>query len=204
MIKTVNHNIGEKFVLLTELPTSSVYRIFRSFDGKFFNKVTSMFEEYSATSNYEFTLYPHPASTGISSSRVNYLPNIPLDLVFEFLDANKVPVGYQRHTFGGFFDESKPSLCVIYGKVTDISGRPIPNARIEVSANKNPYFIRTYANIGPSTYTVSDEAGYFQIPLIKGIEVTVSIPATGFSVVGYVPNKDSVELKPNCLGSVYG
>lgn len=201
MLQTYSHNIGEKFVLLSDLPADSKYRIFRSFDGKYFNKLTKVFETIEPTTPevYEHPVFTHPGSPHLKMSRVNFLPKVPLDLVFEFLDNTGVSILMERHIFGGFFDESKPGVCVIFGRIIDISGRPVPNTKVEVSHNRDAYFTNTYANVGPRTYAATDEAGYFEIPLIKGIQVTINVASIGFATTGYVPDKDAVELSKNCL-----
>lgn len=197
----IQHSIGEKFTLLTTFPATHKFRVFRSFDGKYFNKASVKFEEYnpSLISSYEYSLFDHPTSPSLRMSRVNFLPKIPMDVVLEFVAPIVGVVGMERHLFGGFFDEGRPGLCIVFGRIYDPSGRPIPNARVEVAVNRDAYFVSTYSNVGPSTFTVTNEAGYFELPLVKNIQVTINIPAIGFVTTGYVPNKEAVELASNCL-----
>jgi len=202
-MQIISHNLGEKFTLLSTLPLTHIYRIFRTFDGNYFNKQTGKFEALNPTyaSQYEFQLFQHPTSSVLRMSRVNYLPKLPLDVVIEFLNpADKAtPVLLERHLFGGFHDENRPPTCLVFGRIFDPMGNPISNARVEVAVNRDAYFVNTYSNVGPSTFTVTDASGYFELPLVKGLQVTINLPAIGFVTNGYVPNLEAVELSHNCL-----
>ena len=201
-MQIIPHKIGEKFTLISTLGLDHTYRVFRTFDGKYFNKQTQKFEQFndSYSSDFEFYLYPHPTSSLLRVSRVNYLPKLPLDLIFEFMDKDKNIVFMERHTYGGFHDESKPQTCIVFGKIYDPMGHPISNARVEVAVNRDAYFTNTFSNVGPSTFTVTDSAGYFELPLVKGLQVTINIPATGFVTSGFVPTTlEAVELNYTCL-----
>lgn len=203
MITLIEHKIGEQFVLLSDLPAPSLYRVYRAIDGKYFNSFTSSFEFMPVPNsvNYDFPLYPHPTIPYLSLSRINYLPRIPLDLVFEFLSASNkaVPLSLERHTFGGFFDEKKPHLCILYGTIFDPSGNPLKNTAVETYLNRSGYFVDKFPIIGKTASALTDDRGYFQLPIMQGLNVTVTIPATGFTTTGYVPKYSSLELTGYCL-----
>lgn len=203
MITLVEHKIGEQFVLLSDLPAPSLFRVYRSVDGKYLNNFTSGFELMGAvnSANYDFPLYPHPSISYLSLSRINFLPRIPLDLVFEFFAAGDktTPLRLERHTFGGFFDEKKPKLCILYGTIFDPSGNPVRNAAVETYLNRSGYFVDKFPIIGKTSSALTDERGYFELPLMQGLNVTVTIPAIGFTTTGYVPKYSSIELTGYCL-----
>ena len=199
-MEIINHKIGESFTLITENPLITGYRVFRSFDGKYFNRERKLFEvwEDENKDSYFFPFFPHQVE-GLQVSRVNYIPKNQQDLIFEMLDVDLTVVIRERHLFGGLYDESKPDLCVVYGTIYDPSGHPIKNSKVEAVLNKNGYFIDKMPILGPVAIAVTDDRGYFELPLIQGINVTISIPALSFTTSGYVPKASSVLLSGYCL-----
>ena len=198
-METINHKIGEKFSLLSDLPSTSVYRVARVSDGKYFNRDTREFEVLPIDStSFTFTLYNH-SIPGLTVSEVEYIPTGQQDLIFEFVSSQGIVVKRERHVFGGLRDKNSPKVSVLFGTIYDISGSPIRNAKIEVSLNKAGYFIDKNPIIGPMATAVSNDSGYFELPLIQGINVTITISAIGFVTNGYVPSVSVIELSPYCL-----
>jgi hypothetical protein len=199
---TYNHKIGEQFTLVSDIPSARTYRIFRASDGRYFNKINRSFEVIEAPSRASFcdmSLSAHPSGSSLLYSHINFLPRIQLDLVFEFHDINGIIVGFERHTFGGYTELSRPGLCVLFGTLYDPSGNPLVGTRVDAALNKSGYFIDKHPIISPATSSLTDSRGYFELPLIHGINVTVSIPATGFTTRGYVPKTGTLELTGYCL-----
>jgi uncharacterized secreted protein with C-terminal beta-propeller domain len=169
-------------------------------DGKYFNKDTREFDRYT-TDNYTsfvFTLYNHHIP-GLTVSEVEYIPVGQQDLIFEYVDSIGTVLKRERHVFGGSRDKNAPKACVIFGTIYDTSGSPIRNATVKVSLNKAGYFIDKNPIVGPELSTVSDESGYFELAVIQGVNVTITIPAIGFVTSGYVPLISVVELSPYSL-----
>lgn len=198
-MQIVNHKIGESFYLLVEDASVITYKVIRSSDGKYFNRERQLFEVRTPgdDTQYLFPLFPSEIQ-GVKVSRVNYIPKIQQDLVFEFSSDTGV-VYRERHLFGGMYDESNPNLCIVYGTLYDPSGRPMPNVRVEASLNRNGYFIDKVAIMGPVASAVTDDRGYFEMPLIQGINVTITVSSLAFSTTGYVPTSPSVKLSGYCL-----
>lgn len=203
-MQTFNHKIGEKFTLLTNYPTTNVYKVMRVIDGKAFNRSTSKFEVFNPLepNSFYFPLFQHQIE-GLTSSEVYYLPEFQMDLVFEFLqpdiDGNYTPFAHERHLFGGFRDKDTPKLCVVYGTIYDPTGAAVKGARIDATLNRQGMFIDKTPMVSPTAYAVTDDAGYFELPLMQGINVSINIPAIGFCTNGYVPMYSSVKLSPYCL-----
>jgi len=199
-MEITNHKIGEHFTLITENPLVRSYRVFRSYDGKYFNRDRKLFETWEAENadSYIFPFFPHPVP-GLQLSRVNYIPKTQQDLIFEYIDSSSSVVKRERHVFGGLYDESRPGLCIIYGTLYNPSGLPIPNTILEASLNKNGYFLDKVPIMGPVATAVTDERGYFELPLVQGINVTINIPAVSFTTSGYVPKTSTAVLSGYCL-----
>lgn len=206
-MEIINHKLGEKFTLLTELPPeATTYRVARVTDGRFYNKLKRQFETYisSDINNFLFNLHTHHIP-GLASSEVEYLPEAQQDLIFEFLqkdiDGNYHVVSRERHVFGGFKDKDSPKLCIIFGYIYDPSGRPVVGARVDATLNRNGYFIDKTPLLAPTSYAITDDSGYFEMPLMQGINVTITIAALGFVTKGYVPLLSNVKLSAYCLSS---
>lgn len=202
-MQTFNHKIGEQFTLVLESPDAVTYRILRATDGRYFNKANRSFEviasEAERASFCDIPLANHPSGAALKSANINFLPRIQLDLIFEYRNATGETLLFERHTFGGFTELSKPGLCVIFGTLYDPSGNPLVGTKIDAALNKSGYYIDKHPIISPAITTVTDERGYFELPLIQGINVTISIPATGFTTRGYVPKQSNLELSGYCL-----
>jgi hypothetical protein len=199
-MEIINHKIGESFTFITEDTRAKSYRVFRSYDGKFFNRERKLFEVWEDVNKntYIFPLFPHTVP-GLQLSRVNYIPKTQQDLIFEILAEDNTVLYRERHLFGGLYDEAKPNLCIIYGTLYDPSGHPVINTKIEASLNKKGYFIDKIPVMGPVATALTDDRGYFELALIQGINVTINIPAIGFVTSGYVPKTSSSQLSTYCL-----
>lgn len=199
MIDVLTHKIGEKFTLVTDVPIDSKVRVIRSVDGRHYNKVDKLFETFNPlnTSKYDFDLTQ--LTDSLSKLFVDFIPKTVNDLVFEFRDGSGEYLYSERHTFGGFYDASTPNKCIIYGTVLTPSGTPCNNVKVEALLNKSGYFIDKHPLLGPVAGTYTNEIGYFELPLIQGISVTINIPSSNFTTSGFVPNVPSLELSPYCL-----
>lgn len=108
-------------------------------------------------------------------------------------------VSGEYHVFGLQDNASQPQLCTIFGTILDVSGRPMSGQKVDIYLNKSGYFVHKAGLIGYAASAISDESGYWEIPVIIGLDVTVSIPVIGFSQSGFVPALTSVELTPETL-----
>lgn len=199
MIDVITHRIGEKFTLVTDVPVTSKVRVLRSSDGRYLNKVDKLFETFNPLNitKYEFEL--SPLNDALSKLFVDFIPRTQNDLIFEFRNDDGIHLQSERHTFGGFHDANVPNKCILFGNIMNPSGQPLSNAKVEALLNKSGYFIDKHPLLGPVAGTYTDENGYFELPLLRGISVTVNIPSTSFTTSGYVPNLPSIELSPYCL-----
>jgi len=198
MIAEFYHKINEKVVIVKEQVSTLTLTIRRISDGYYFNNSTSLFEAYNAA-NASYYTYPFVAlfDTTLVSLTLATLPDIVQDLLFTYTDNGIVT--WERHIFGGTEVINSPSRCIIYGTLLDVSGAPISNQPVKADLNRAGYFVSKSGIIGEAASTLTDETGYFELPLVTGLDVTINIPIIGFSVKGYVPSVASVELTSQAL-----
>jgi hypothetical protein len=108
-------------------------------------------------------------------------------------------ISYEKRIFGGSVLSSQPQVCTIYGRLLDVSGKPMVGQKIEVYLNRAGYFTHKAGLVGYAATALSDETGYWEIPIIVGLDVTINVPIIGFSQSGFVPPASSVELTPETL-----
>lgn len=106
---------------------------------------------------------------------------------------------FERHVFGGEVSASENATCTIYGTLLDVSGNPMAGQKVEVYLNRAGYFTHKSGLVGYAATALTDESGYWEIPIIIGLDVTINIPVIGFSQSGFVPALTSVELTPETL-----
>jgi hypothetical protein len=200
MIEVFQHKIGEKFSLVTDLP-ASILRIYRSSDAKYFNTVVKRFEDYNTTTASQYVMATSPLlGTGLNTLTIDFLPKTQNDLIFEFIDPQNLNIiGRERHLYGGYFDPTSSPLCVVYGTVINPSGKPMEGVRVDAFINRGGYFVDKHPIVGPETSAITDGLGYFEMPLLQGISVTVTISELGFKSSGFVPKISSLELTPYCF-----
>ena len=71
--------------------------------------------------------------------------------------------------------------------------------RVEAYLNRAGFFTHKAGLIGYAATTLTDDTGYFELPLIVDLDVTINVPIIGFSTRGFVPNRASVELTHQAL-----
>lgn len=118
---------------------------------------------------------------------------------FDVIDPTTVSTWYERHVFGGAPTISEPNLCKVYGTLKDVSGKPLAGQKVEAYLNKAGFFTHKAGLIGYAATALTDDTGYFELPLVIGLDVTINLPIVGFTTRGYVPNVGSVELTTQTL-----
>lgn len=108
-------------------------------------------------------------------------------------------VSYERHLFGGRHSINEPTTCRVYGTLKDVSGSPLEGQKVEAYLNRAGFFTHKAGLIGYAATALTDETGYFELPLIVGLDVTINVPIIGFTQRGFVPNLTSVELTSQTL-----
>lgn len=108
-------------------------------------------------------------------------------------------MSFEKHVFGLPNNASQPQICTVYGTLLDVSGKPLVGQKIEVYLNRAGYFTHKAGLVGYAATALSDESGYWEIPIIVGLDVTINVPIVGFSQSGFVPPLSSVELTPETL-----
>ena len=94
---------------------------------------------------------------------------------------------------------SNPDVCVVYGYVYDITGVPddqISPDYIALTAQRTPGLIHLsgrFITVDESDVRVSD-SGYFEIELIRGLQVKLEAPRFGLYKTITVPNQATVDL----------
>lgn len=195
-LQEFRHKIGEHLTVVRQTPSSSTpptITIRRVADGFYFNWLTKVFEEVTdaPTSNHSMEMLPFFSTvpTTLWSRDVSGLPKTSQDLLFIY-DTGEI----ERRTFGNTTMASGNNTCIVHGTLLDVSGNPMSGYKVEAFLNNNGYFVGASGLVGSAVTAISDEAGYFELPLIMGLDVTISIPALGFTSKGKVPSVSSTEL----------
>lgn len=214
MITTTVHKVNERVTLLHERPFERLQmRIRRITDGYYFHPTQLSFvpaDQAGTVSWYEFEeFFDIP---GLKTLNIITLPSVAQDLLFEYRafaedeeeeDAPAYEYFYERHIFGGLNTVSQPQLCTVYGTLIDVSGKPLAGQKVEAFLNRSGFFTHKAGLIGYASTTLTDGTGYFELPLVVGLDVTINVPIIGFTTRGVVPNAVSVELSSQCLLSFY-
>lgn len=108
-------------------------------------------------------------------------------------------ISNEKHVFGLPDNASAPQICTIFGTLLDVSGKPLTGQKVDVYLNRAGYFTHKAGLVGYAATALSDESGYWEIPVIIGLDVTINVPIIGFSQSGFVPPLSSVELTPETL-----
>lgn len=96
-------------------------------------------------------------------------------------------VTYQGQSFLSPTPPTTPAHCVIYGQVLDVGGNPIVGAEVEAYA-VTPQVGGGYI-IGPLIVdTITDSSGYFELELLRNIEVNFKIDDADVDVIKTVPD----------------
>jgi hypothetical protein len=171
----------------TPVPVGAFYNfLLKRFDSTTFNPTVHKGSFYAVTSV--------PQLSTISFSAPKYLK----EAIFRVdTTANTVTptYEYEKHLWG---KESPSSgtlkTCVIFGSLLDVAGQPMENQKIEAYINRNGFYTFEEGTVGGARTAVTDENGYFELPLTQGMYITLVIPAIGYRFTGYVPPVDRREL----------
>jgi hypothetical protein len=207
MMNDIKHKIGEAYTAVRAAQgTEQEVSIRRINDGYWFNFISGAFENYQATSDNSYrsvfeTVNDNPEFVKVD---INNLPDIPFEAVFVYKDINVDGQGtdvkeYERHVFGGRILADEPNTCKIFGTLRDVSNKPLAGQKVEAYLNRAGFFTHKAGLIGYSATVLTDESGYFELPLIQGLDVTISVPIIGFTQRGFVPTISAVELSTQTL-----
>ena len=153
------------------------------------------------TESYSFTLNGVFASDEVSV-KAWAVPFDGGDNSYDVAEISNIKVygkSYERHVFGGDLRTADTPTCTVYGTLLDVSGRPLVGEKVEVYLNRAGYFTHKAGLVGYAATTLTDDSGYWEIPIIVGLDVTINVPIIGFSQSGFVPALSSVELTPETL-----
>lgn len=92
---------------------------------------------------------------------------------------------------------SNITLVKLYGKFVDMTNTPIAGEPVFIRLRPVPQTIEDRTIIKDLYSIITDEEGYFEVELIGGINVVVSMPRASFQVSGVLPfmgTLDVVEL----------
>lgn len=205
MVPEFRHKINEFVTVLREAEGDLFLRIRRVSDNYYFNPLTAQFEEFNGLSNYNIELVDF-YDTGLKSVTIFDLPKISQDLFFEYRETvlddeeeGEIISSFERRIFGATSSTNDTPMCIVYGTLKDVSGKPMAGREIQVFLNRAGYFVHKAGLVGHAANALTDSSGYFEIPLLIGLDVTINVPSVGFSTRGYVPNVASVELSSHML-----
>jgi len=207
MINEIRHKIGESYTAVRAAQgVEQEVSIRRISDGYWFNFISGNFENYVTASDnsYRSVFETIPDNPEFVKVDINNLPDISFEAVFVYKDIDVDGQGtdveeYERHVFGGRTLADEPNTCKIFGTLRDVSNKPLAGQKVEAYLNRAGYFTHKAGLIGYATTVLTDESGYFELPLIQGLNVTISAPIIGFTQRGFVPTISSVELSPSTL-----
>lgn len=214
-IPEFTHKINERLVLIRDVAKDVLrVRIRRVSDGYYFDPTTNNFHPANPE-NVPLWYYFEPLFDvgSLKSKTIVTLPTTAQDLLFEYesfdydepeteppvIDEESIDVFFERHIFGGPKSVSEPDVCVVFGTLKDVSGAPLSGQKVEAFLNRAGFFTHKAGLIGYASTVLTDDTGYFELPLIRGLDVTVNVPVVGFSTRGFVPNLPSVELTTQAL-----
>lgn len=187
------HKLGASISVfrMTTQATGVTLRIRRLADGFWFNRITERFVATipildEAQYNYEFSPTPDGA---VSRVFIIELPGNAERYIFSYSDGVR-----EIHDVGEVNVTANNPMCLIFGTVITASGAPVADAKVEVLLNRTGFFTNVNGFLGRGSTVITDEAGYFEVPVVQGLNVTISIPAIGFSTRGIVPPIASLEL----------
>ncbi len=93
-----------------------------------------------------------------------------------------------------------PPLCVVFGTVVDANGQP--NTDVQVLATivstkdtKDGQIVDEFGVTGKQIEAFTDDAGFFEIPLMQGANVCLDIPKIELKREICVPDKASVDFQ---------
>ncbi len=162
------------------------------------NAVTIYFGSTPLFTNMDYTYnFSDLYSQNVGELTITDLPKDRQDLLFIYEDDGVI--SYERHFFGGKLSTNEPSTCLVYGTLKDVSGRPLEGQKVEAYLNRAGFFTHKAGLIGYASTALTDESGYFELPLIVGLDVTINVPIIGFTQRGYVPSVSMVELTTQSL-----
>ena len=187
------HRLGEQITVLRESTEPLTLTIRRVSDGFYFNWLSKRFDEESSSDNV-IELLPFFEDGTLQTRYVSGLPSNSQDLLFMYSDGHR-----ERRIFGYSTTSGSNNTCIVYGTLLDVSGAPLSGVRVEAYLNSNGYFVNATGLVGTSSTALTDSSGYFELPLIMGMDVTITIPALGFFSKGKVPHLDSVKLDTRTL-----
>lgn len=222
-IPTFTHRINERLDLLKQSSADVLrVRIRRVDSGYYFFPQSNTFVDSASVDPvydlddfwYEFSddFYGEEELRKLS---LTVLPASIQDLLFEYqtfdydgmtedMDESTLETYYERHVFGGAPTLYELTTCTVMGTLKDVSGKPIAGERVEAYLNRAGYFTHKAGLIGYAATALTDETGYFELPLVVGLDVTINVPVIGFSTRGIVPNVSSVNLTSQSLLSMGG
>lgn len=196
MIQETVHSIGEKVLLVRESSSDpTTIRLMRMSDGLYFNFVAARFEDIPVGGSEDpFIQEMTPVfNSGIVSTELSTLPAMSGRVLVEYY-VDGIEDGFQVMLFGSSGAVVEPDTCRVYGRVLDVSGKPVPGQRVDVLMSNGGYFPHKSGLVATSQYALTDSSGYFELKLVHGLDVVIAIPSIGFTQKGIVPPINSVEV----------
>lgn len=197
------HQIGEKPIIVREDDSIEYYvRIRRVSDAHYFDIDTEAFVDLDEVEAEDvwIEMGQYNGSNDLKGITLDFLPKGVLDLLFEYRKGDEFLYesdGFERRQFGK--PSIDPDTCVVFGTILDVSGKPVAGQRVDAFLQRTGFFTDKSGLVGFSSSTLTDSAGYFELPLVQGTDVRISIPAIGFVTAGKVPFTEHTELSHTCL-----
>lgn len=195
MIPRFSHKIGEPFKVVRAEQNDPTFLTVRQLygDNFYLDFGSSTFVEDPVSVELE----PLVDSDVVIYDFNGTFPVTVGDYLFEYTSGTDVE--HEVHRVGN--SAANVAQCVIYGTLLNLSGNPIPGQVVEAMLNRG-YFPHKSGTAASRVSTVTDEAGYFELVLRPGLDVTIAIPSLGYVQRGLVPYLGSVELQAGTLTAV--
>jgi len=200
MLPRYSHKLGERFRVVRETPSKLRVRKVGApnNDGNYLylNFGTSQLDAVpTPTAEHEKVLTALMDTNLLEYDFQNTFPRTAGEYLFEYEITSDSSLEYEIHTVG---DMASTPSCRIYGYLRDVSGAPMSGQVVEAMLNRG-YFPHKSGTANTRLSTITDESGYFELALMPGLDVTISIPAIGYVQRGVVPNTGSVEFNSDTL-----
>ena len=179
-------------IKLTWLPNTEVdiagYEIERSDDGITYNKIADITHNLNDVNVYDAAIgrFYYNDTSGTSTNWYK----------IRAIDAAANESGY---TVAKQASPPTPDICVVYGTILDANGTPETESQVQVyvkntEASKEGQFVNSYGVTAAPIETFTNDAGFWEVDIMRGATVRINIPAINLDTEVIIPDAVSAEI----------